>query len=139
MKIFSRSILFVSIMALLALSSCKDDDDAATKSKTDLLVQNTWKYKAILPANDLGAQILSLFYKDSEYSFKTDKTYSGTLITLPVTGKWEFAENETQLILDKGDQDEMKFKIKTLNDSNLELTIVNPDYTTEITVQYIKK
>lgn len=139
MKTISRSILFVSIVALLALSSCSKDDDPATKTKTDLLVQNTWKFKAALPTDDLGAQFVAAFYQNSEYAFKKDKTYSGTMLTLPISGKWEFAESESQLILDKGDTGEMKFKIKTLDDSNLELVVIDPDNTTEITYQYVKK
>jgi hypothetical protein len=94
MKTITRSILFVSIAALLALSSCSKDDDPSTKTKTDLLVQNTWKYKAVLPANDPNAQLLGFLYKDSEYTFKKDKTYSSILFTIPIDGKWEFAENE---------------------------------------------
>ncbi len=140
MKTISRSILFVSIAALIALSSCsKDDDPTPTKSKTDLLVQNTWKYKAMLPQNDFAAQLYSILYKDSEYTFKADKTYSSVFFTLTVPGKWEFAENDTQLILDKGEQSETKFKVKTLDDSTLELTVIDPDLTSEITVQYVKK
>ncbi|HEY5826496.1 MAG TPA: hypothetical protein VIT44_19130 [Cyclobacteriaceae bacterium] len=139
MKTITRSILFVSIAALLSLSSCKDDDDPSTKSKTDLLTQNTWKYKGVLPANDLNAQFLGILYKDSEYTFKKDKTYSSILFTIPITGKWEFAEDETQLILDKGEQEELTFKVKTLDDSNLELTSIDSNQTTAITLQFVKK
>jgi hypothetical protein len=139
MKTYSRSILYVSILTLLILASCSKDDDPATKTKTDLLVQNTWKFKAALPSDDIGAQFIAAFYQNSEYTFKKDKTYTGSLLTISISGKWEFAENEAQLILDKGDTGELKFKVKTLDDSNLELTAIDPDNTTEITYQYVKK
>jgi hypothetical protein len=141
MKTYSRSILYVSIFALLALASCKKDDDPAPKSKTELLTANTWKFSSVTTSDADIQTFLTAFLTGSEITYKKDFTYTSTtlLSTDVTTGKWEFADNETAILLDKGTSDEDKQTILKLDGSNLELKFDDSSLSVEATVKFVKK
>jgi hypothetical protein len=72
MKTITRSIVYLYIVALLALSSCGKDDDPIA-SKTDLLTAKAWKQTKI---KVLGMEAEpDDCDKDNTYTFITDKTF----------------------------------------------------------------
>lgn len=131
-KLLSTLLLLASV---LLISSCKKDDDPVL-TKTQLLTQNTWKYSSGT-SSDPAIQAILVLYNGQEYVFKIDKTFTGILGGFPVSGVWEFSENETHLILNKGTTDEVDFEITTLDATILELKIV--DTGVIITLKYTKK
>lgn len=126
--------LFVLLIAFAA-TSC--DDDEVTKTNTDLLTQHTWVIKSGTPADD--ALVKVAIEAGIEYSFKKD----GTLITIdhridePMTGKWEFNDDETKIISDKGTDHETTSDISKLNNANLEFISTSGERT--ITILFVKK
>lgn len=107
-----------ALLLTLTIVSCKDDE--VTKSRTDLLTQHTWKIKSGTPADH--ALVESALEAGIEYSFKKDGTV--TIIDLrsdePIAGTWEFNDDETKIISDKGTDYETTSDISILDDSNLE-------------------
>lgn len=126
--------LFVLLIAFAA-TSC--DDDEVTKTNTDLLTQHTWVIKSGTPADD--ALVKVAIEAGIEYSFKKD----GTLITIdhridePMTGKWEFNDDETKIISDKGTDHETTSDISKLDNANLEFISTSGERT--ITILFVKK
>lgn len=126
--------LFVLLIAFTA-TSC--DDDEVTKTNTDLLTQHTWVIKSGTPADD--ALVMVAIEAGIEYSFKKD----GTLITIdhridePMTGKWEFNDDETKIISDKGTDHETTSDISKLDNANLEFISTSGERT--ITILFVKK
>lgn len=116
-------------------SSCSKDDDP-TLTKTQLLTQNTWKYNSGTVSDPLFQLLLAL-YAGTEYTFKIDKTYSGTQLTLPTDGKWELSPDEKNLILDKGTTEELTFEITKLDATLLEVKFTQNGLT--INLKFAKK
>jgi len=138
MKIMKNIKLLTSLLLLVSIfliSSCKDDDDPVL-TKTQLLTQNTWKYSSGT-SSDAFAQSLLAILTGQEYTFKSDKTYSGILLGFPTSGTWDFSADESKLILEKGTSDETSSEIVKLDASNLELKTVDGGVTT--TLKYAKK
>ena len=100
MKTITRSILFVSIAALLALSSCSKDDDPKA-SKTELLTAKAWKQTKIKALGVEGEP--DACDKDDTYTFKTDKTFvqdegatkCDSSDDQTTSGTWKFNGDET--------------------------------------------
>ncbi len=104
MKTFSRSILFVSILALVAVAtSCKDDDEDPQASKTELLTAKSWKQTKIKAMGVEGEP--DDCDKDDTYTFNKDKSYKqdeGATKCDPddaqtINGTWEFNSGETSI------------------------------------------
>src|SRR4051812_2197002 len=110
-------------LTLLVTVSCSKDDDA-TPDKMALATAHKWKFSTVENAGPLAA-VLNELYKGSTYTFKSDGTYSAELGDafpgLTDSGTWEFAENESKFILDKGTADATTYTIVTLNDGTFSL------------------
>lgn len=136
MKKIKSLLAFFILGSILLFSSCSKDDDDPAITKTQLLTQNTWKYSSGT-SSDPAIQVFLVLYTGQEYTFKIDKTFTGTLGGFPVSGVWEFSENEANLLLDKGTSDEAEFEIAKLDATNLELKAVDAGIVTIL--KYTKK
>jgi hypothetical protein len=124
----SIQLLFVLILTLALVTSCKKDDEPeAAPTKTQLLTAKAWKLDKITASGFdvtslLGAEVLGEL-GNSNIQFKTDGTYTSTNRTTNAStnGKWEFNTDQTQIILDKGSVGEMTLDVTQLTDKNLDL------------------
>ena len=127
-----KLLIGISLIAGFALiSSCSEDDGVAAKTKTDLLTQHTWIYSTGTSSNPLAGALLAIL-AGSEYTFKADKTYTGTILAIPTSGDWSFESNESKLIID-----DTEYDLSRLDDSTLEL--IQTDAGTVNTLVYVKK
>lgn len=121
--------LFLILLFTAPLTSCGDDDDKAP-SKRMLLTERQWTGKALY----MGPQnITDLLIDDDDpqnsfdvskwaIKFNTDDTYSMTYDGRTLqTGKWEFANNEQEIQLDKGTPNAETAKINRLTNDELYL------------------
>lgn len=133
---------FFALVIAFTVSSCSDDDEV-TKSKADLLTQHGWKLSSGTSSNaNLQNEIDLVVAFQYYYIFNKDKSYTtGIPLSSDVeTGKWEFSTDETKLILDKGTSDEVTLTIGKLDDSSLELTGNDPDYSNaSYTLKFVKR
>ncbi|MEQ8301893.1 MAG: hypothetical protein RIB47_00785 [Cyclobacteriaceae bacterium] len=132
MKYLKFLVAIFMIANLALISSCSDEDDpTSAKTNTELLTQHTWKYSTGSSDNPLGAILLALF-EGSEYSFKADKTYTGVLLGVPLSGDWSFNTSETALTIDDDE-----YTITQLDESNLKISQTDGGFTS--TLEYVKK
>ena len=97
LKIYSIRILAV-VLILFLIASCKKDDAAPTKK--ELITGKTWVIQSVnMAGKDYTAQeILTNEGAEFQMVLKVDSTitYSDDKGLNPMTGKWQFQENETQ-------------------------------------------
>lgn len=147
--------LLVMSVAMLALGSCKKDDDnnpTPSTSKTGILIAKPWKETArtISPAIDINGKMVTDLYAEGEecdnddiYKFNADKTYvaeEGATKCNPAdpqvwdTGTWSFNADETQLIVNSLVQ--TNYNILSISGTKATLSYVNVQngvsYTTTI-------
>ncbi len=141
MKTISRSILFVSIAALLAVS-CKDDD--AKPSNTDLLTAKSWTVTSVTAngidatdkfSDDCDKDDSTKFGKDGKVTNDNGSVKCGS--SEPQTeesGTWAFESNETKLkITSKGGDVEM-YDIDELTATSLKVSYTYPTMENGVTV-----
>lgn len=102
------NLLITALVLILSFTSCSSDDDADTKSKTDLISSKSWvvKSKTVEPSIVFGGtEISDIMILDSEdvrnysFNFKSD----GTLLQYDAEKKlmfqttWSFNSSETEL------------------------------------------
>jgi hypothetical protein len=101
-KLLSYAFLLMGLSGLLALSSCKDDDEE-TRSKTQLLTEKTWKLTSIkvlglsVPPEDCEADNIYSYTTGGAYSENEGATKCDVDAPQTVSGSWEFESNETIL------------------------------------------
>jgi hypothetical protein len=129
------SFLFVALV-MGALTSCSKDDDDATPSAQALLTAKQWQgNKYLIDGDDMSSfiDIDEMFWK-----FDSDGSYVVEVDGDSESGKWEFASNNQQLVLDKGTADEFTLDILKLTNTSLNLEFEEEDldtgetYTVEI-------
>jgi hypothetical protein len=122
------AFLILSCVCILAFSGCKKDDEKPI-TKTDILSAKAWKFQDL---SAFGQNVTALGVAgylggiaNSDFKFNKDGTYTATNRTSSAStqGKWEFGNNETQLILDKGTANETPYDIITLSNTNLDLRV----------------
>ncbi len=119
-----------ALILLLSLIGCSKDKEVEP-TQTDLLAAGTWTgYGIYYTGQDVSKEFRDdLGYDITKYSVKFDKaktfleTYDGTTRT----GKWEFANNEKEIILDKGTNTELVLTVLKLDAKELFV-----EYTVEI-------
>jgi|SRR6478736_7708789 len=140
MKMISRSILFVSFAALLAVS-CKDDD--AKPSKTELLTAKSWTITSFtIGGKDASGDYADDCSKDNSTKFSKDgkvTTDNGSVKCDPsesqteAAGTWAFDSNETKLKL-TSDGDVETYDIVELTANTLKISYTETDTTNGVTV-----
>lgn len=140
MKTISRSILFVSIAAILAVS-CKDDD--AKPSNTDLLTAKSWTVTSFtLGGKDVTDDFSDDCSKDDSSKFGKDGKVTldnGSVKCDPSepqtedNGTWSFESNETKIKL-TSDGDSETYDIDELTATSLKVSYTYTDTVNGVTV-----
>jgi hypothetical protein len=132
LKLFS----LLMVLGLVVMSACGDDEENVATGKTGLITAHQWKFSTTEADDEFTVEFTNAFYSGSSYTFSQNGTYAAKLGTAfsnaPYSGVWEFSANESQLILDKGTDEELIFTIETLTSTTLSLTESN------VTLVYIK-
>lgn len=126
-----RNFLLIALVAVFSAAlffACSKDDE---KTKIEMITSGSWRMTAATcePAiPGVGNNIFVLMescQKDNIYTFNANGTKledEGATKCNPddpqtVNGTWEFAENETKVILDKNTENEMTLTIISLSES----------------------
>jgi len=138
------TVYYLLILTLVFnLASCGDkedkEDDAAEPSKTALLTAKTWKISKVssngVEMSEDDDPLVTLIML-STFKFNTDKTYTTTLLESE-TGTWEFASNETIIVLDSGTDDESQWTITELKENSLKATVNDPTDNSKYQVELV--
>jgi hypothetical protein len=116
--------------AFVAFASCKKEETPAPPTKKEMLTK-TWKIQS-LTAN--GQQMPDSFFVNSRLTFKADGTYTETDGSDTDTGTWEFTDNDTKILMDKGTSDEQSADILELSSSKLRMKETEDTDTYEMTL-----
>ena len=123
-------LLILTLM--LNLSAC-GDKDTAEPSRLELLTAKTWQTSKVT----LGSIDLSLILTGTTIRFNNDKTFTGNSSILPASGNWEFASDETIIILNPGTTDEVQLTVTELKENSLKVTITDPDNNTQYQAELV--
>lgn len=123
-------LLFFLLLSVVAvpLTSCgdDDDDDFVEPSRRELLSDKAWKGTALYAESQDITQVMAdsigLDIRQLTMKFNTNGTYTSEYKNMPDdNGKWEFANNEQDIIFDKGTADENMVRIGRLTSTELYL------------------
>ena len=118
-----RLLPVILLLLSFVFTACdKDDDTPPAPTKTDLLTSSTWKGVGVYYMNqDVSKIFADNGYDIQKYSIKFDKSgnYTETYDGQNTSGKWEFANNEQALLLNRGTSDEFNLRLLKLDDKNL--------------------
>ena len=125
MKLINKLLYFTSLLLLVSLFSCKDDDDPKPeppkeKTKTELLTQNWNLIKLTANGSDQPTDGYTVRFTSSN-----SYTARGALLSVQETGTWAFNSSESEVLLNGGPD---KFLINTLTASKMILTINQTNY-----------
>jgi len=123
-----KKIFGLLFIAGLALAACKKEETPAPTptptpqpTKTEMLAK-IWKPDSVFQN---GLNLTGLF-ATTRFTFRTDNKYIMTTPVGPDTGVWAFANNESQIILDPGPDQEV-WNIQTLTNVLLRVRATNDD------------
>lgn len=126
--------VYLLIASLAAITACSDDE--VLTGKKALLTAHEWRYSTCESEDEITVEFANAFNAGATYTFLQNGTYSAKLGNVfsntPYTGDWEFSADESQLILDKGADEEIVYTIVSLSSTNLSLG------ETDYTMVYIK-
>jgi len=108
--------MLVAGMVLVACKKEETPEPDPQPSKTEMLVR-TWKPDSVFIDN----QNATLFFTGLRVTFRADNKYVAASPTETDSGAWTFANNETQIVLDPGPDQEV-WTIQTLTSSLLRFT-----------------
>lgn len=139
-----KAIVLMAI-AFVAFSCGDDGDDKNSPSRTALITGTTWKFSSLdfhvdgMTDEELESfeTLFAIFYNGTEYSFKTDNTYTLNWAGTTIDGTWEFGDAEKKLILDKDSNESTTYEIEAL--SSDKLTLKGDESDGVITLQFVKK
>ncbi|MBC5774986.1 lipocalin family protein [Pontibacter sp. KCTC 32443] len=119
-KLQFLTYLFAALLMVTTVS-CDEDDDDTTPDKESLLTAGEWTgdkiYVQGVDATDDFAELFDFDVKNSTISFSADGTYTADSDFGSDEGTWEFSEDETQIILDEGTDDETTVEVNRLTSS----------------------
>ena len=128
-----KNTFLLLILIGVVLGACKKsspEDPKPALTNTELLLARPWKLADVLVAG-LGSvkdyedvQAALGIFANSDLRFKADGTYTATSRTdgTVENGTWEWAENETKLIINKGESFERTFGKLLLNETNFNVS-----------------
>ncbi|MFD2245294.1 hypothetical protein [Pontibacter ruber] len=110
------TLLFLSFF-VVTLASCDDDDEDKDPSRTDLLTAGLWTGNSVYYQGQDVSQFLrdsaQFEIKDLTTRFDKNGEYRETL-GRTIVGTWEFANNEQDIIFDKGTNNELTVNVTRL-------------------------
>jgi len=104
--------LVLVCLAALSFGACSDSSTEPTVDKFEALTAKPWK---VVSYTEGGTDMTQIGPK--ELTFKVDSTVKWGEYSVP----WEFASNESQIVLNKGESDERTWDIVDLTSSSLKL------------------
>jgi len=117
----------------------KDDGTCEYYTNTELLTMEVWKYSSLSTTGSNEADMIT-FFTGATFNFKTDGTVAFSFPSEPAaseTKTWEFASNETKILLDKGLDSEDTIDMPTLDTDNLTIKFTDDDTGALVTVNWI--
>jgi len=127
------TIYYLLILAVMFnLSSC-GDKDTAEPSRLELLTSKTWLTNKV----SASSFDFSEFLKGTTITFNKDKTFIANSSILPDSGNWEFASDETIIVIEPGTSDEQRWTLTELQENSLKATIINPDDNIQFQVELV--
>lgn len=149
MKLLKRlaipALLALLSMTFLMTSCSKDDDDDDSKTATELLTANTWN--ATKFEMSMAGMTMDMMQEPGakfNITFKTDGTYSVVESIFGEeestdSGTWEFIEDETAILFDKGTEDEMELTVNSLSSSMVKVsgTMTEDGMTGTMTIELV--
>lgn len=124
-KIQFLTYLFAALFTITMVSCSDDDDDkddTITPGKEALLIADTWfGSKVYYQGADFTEQAKTyLDITTVSIEFSESGTYTGNISgDDSETGTWEFTNNDTQIIMDKGTPDELIVDVNRLSTTEL--------------------
>jgi hypothetical protein len=97
--------------------------------KTKMLIKKPWVFGEVFHENPDIQQVLATVFADLEFTFFEDGSYH---IVIPAMdrdefGTWEFMDNQTKILFNKGTEGEHFVSLLNLNFRNLMYTYDDPD------------
>jgi len=125
-KLRLLTILFATLF-LTTLASCSKDDDAEP-SKTTLLTSKTWVANQVLVDSINRTNEFDFDIQSIKYTFEERGVYLYTYNGSVSNGTWEFTDNETKILFDKGTSYEASSDLVKLSSTSLTLSskVTNP-------------
>ncbi|MBB6612019.1 hypothetical protein H7F15_13295 [Pontibacter sp. Tf4] len=123
-KLQFLSYLFAALF-MVTMVSCDDDDDDTTNPNPDketLLTAKVWNGSKVYYQNaDFTEQVKELFdISTTTIKFNADGTYTASMSGEDdETGTWEFASNDTKIVMDSESSDPITVDINTLTATEL--------------------
>ncbi len=123
-KLQFLSYLFAALF-MVTMVSCDDDDDDnvdPTASNTELLTAGVWTgNKVFFNGNDVTELAKDqIDVSTTTVKFETNGTYTGTIPgRTEASGTWEFTNDESQVIMDSGTDNELTVDINMLSATEL--------------------
>ena len=118
--------MVLMLAGITGFYSCEKDEE--TTGTRDLIVNNIWAYDSleVSDTSNTGLLLAAVFthevYKDSEYDFSDDGTYTLTSSQIDKDGTWELIDNKV-LLMDKGTEDEAELEILQLDNTIAKLSM----------------
>ncbi len=101
---------------ILAATACKDSSPVTpAKSKTDLLTQTSWQIQKVYDISSSPGQKIDIT-SQMPYVYETFNK-DGTVYTSVMNGTWEFINQETQILLNKGTSSQLTLDILELTET----------------------
>lgn len=138
-KLQFLSYLFAALL-MVTLVSCDDDDDDATPDKEALLTAGVWTgskiyYNGVDMTEDFSS---FLDVESTTIRFFNDGTYTVDVDGNAEDGTWEYTNNQTQILMDKGTDDELVADVNKLTSTELWVEGDFADMGDEIEVRFVR-
>ena len=153
MKKLSLFSSLFTLLLLVSITACKKEDDKEP-SKTDLITAHSWQGEQVLV---LGTDAASNPFFSSllpdittmTLTFNRNGTYSASYVdngqTIPISGNWEFRDNETSIFFDLltsfGLNETLTIKELSADKLQFSTTVTVPGFPTSLPVDihFVKK
>jgi hypothetical protein len=103
--------LLIALFSLLSLGACKDKDKDVKPDKKAVLSEKTWKPAEVYHS---GQPVSNGPIFSMRMTFNANETYTMLLNNTTITGVWEFNNDQSKVLLDKGTSDASAWDIVNL-------------------------
>ncbi len=124
--------LLLLVALVFNLTSCGDDKESDPKpaTKKEILTAKSWKMaKIVYNGQDVSSvdDPMVAAFMNSRVKFNADGTATFTSSGSTDSGIWEFASNETVVVLDPRTPDEERWTLTELKDNSLKVRVTYDD------------
>jgi hypothetical protein len=111
-----KKLVLLLFFSAIVVAACKKDEPLPLPATNTELLAKTWKPDTLL----INGVNLTAFFQSTRITFSAGGTYILFDPAESDTGTWVFANNETQIILDPGD-DQQVWQLIALNSQLLKI------------------